>query len=378
MSLKIRELELPSPIVIAPMAGVSTRAFRRIARQFGAGLVCNEMVSDKALHYDSARTKRMLACDEDDHPVSFQIFGHDIDTVVEAAKLLDTETDCDIIDFNMGCPVTKVIKAKAGSYLMKDIDYAKELVTAIVQNVKKPVTVKMRLGFDANSINCVEMAKAMEEAGASAITLHARTRAQMYEGEADWSWIKKVKDAVNIPVIGNGDVKSVEDAIRMMDETGCDGVMIGRGVVGNPFLIRECADYFSGEHHTFDLSMRMQACRDHAKYLCEDLDEKIALSQMRGLASWYLKGLPASRLYKDRLSKIRTYAELDEILTEYEDLLNREYFGPDGRLKMHASEEEQQKAEPEAEAAEKTETEPVAKTETVTAPQSGSEPAGTC
>lgn len=321
MSLKIRELELPSPIVIAPMAGVSTRAFRRIAREFGAGLVCNEMVSDKALHFDSPRTRRMLACDKDDHPVSFQVFGHDIDTVVEAAKLLDTQTDCDIIDFNMGCPVNKVIKAKAGSYLMKDIDYAKMLVKAIVDNVSKPVTVKMRLGFDSDSINCVEMAKAMEEAGVSAITLHARTRSQMYEGKADWSWIKKVKDAVNVPVIGNGDVRSVQDALDMMEQTGCDGVMIGRGVVGNPFLIRECADLYTGEHHTFDLSTRMDACRRHARYLCEDLSEKVALSQMRGLASWYLKGLPGSRLYKDRLSKINTYDELDAILSDYEAFL---------------------------------------------------------
>lgn len=321
MSLKIREISLPSPVVIAPMAGVSTRAFRTIARQFGAGLVCNEMVSDKALYYDSTRTRRMLKSDENDHPVSFQIFGHDKDTILNAARILDEETDCDIIDFNMGCPVNKVIKAKAGSYLMKDIDYAYDLVKDLVASVKKPVTVKMRLGVDADHINCVEMAQAMEKAGVSAITLHARTRAQMYEGKADWSWIKKVKDAVSIPVIGNGDVTSVEDMVRMMDETGCDGVMIGRGIVGNPFLIQECVDYFTGEHHTFELEQRFAACKLHAKLLCEDLDERVALSQMRGLASWYLKGLPKSHEYKDRLSKIRTYDELVTILDEYQKLI---------------------------------------------------------
>ena len=174
--IKIGNVEIENPVVIAPMAGISNIAFRRIAKRFGAGLVCNEMVSDKALYYDSLKTKQMCAIDENEHPVSFQLFGHDIDTVVYAAKYLDTQTDCDIIDFNMGCPVNKVIKAQAGSFLMKDIDYAKELVSNIVQNVNKPVTVKMRLGFDTYHINCVEMAKAMESVGVSAVAVHGRTR----------------------------------------------------------------------------------------------------------------------------------------------------------------------------------------------------------
>lgn len=259
----------------------------------------------------------MCLTSPDEHPVSFQVFGHDIESVVYAAKYLDTETDCDIIDINMGCPVTKVIKAKAGSYLMTEPEHAAKLVKAVVDAVKKPVTVKMRIGFDADHINCVELAKACEEAGVSAIAVHGRTKTQMYEGKADWSWIKKVKEAVSIPVIGNGDIRSVEDMKRMMEETGCDAVMIGRGIVGNPFLIQECADYFTGEHHEFTLEMRMDSLRKHADLLVEDAGERNAMSQLRGIAGWYFKGLPASRSFKERLSSLKTRAQLDEIIDEF-------------------------------------------------------------
>lgn len=315
--IKIGNVELDNPVVIAPMAGISNIAFRRIAKRFGAGLVCNEMVSDKALFYDSLKTKQMCVTDPNEHPVSFQVFGHDIDTVVYAAKYLDTQTDCDIIDFNMGCPVNKVIKAQAGSFLMKDIDYAKELVSNIVENVHKPVTVKMRLGYDLNHINCVEMAQAMESVGVKAVAIHGRTRNQMYEGHADWSYIKKVKEAVSIPVIGNGDVRSVEDFHRMMDETGCDAVMLGRGIVGNPFLIQECVDAFTGQTHSFSMEDRIEICMDHAKGLVDAKGEKVAIREMRGLASWYLKGLPSSRAFKNEMSQMNTLEDLEKILYKF-------------------------------------------------------------
>lgn len=343
----IRDIEIKVPVIVAPMAGISTRAFRAVARDFGAGLVCNEMVSDKALFYGSNRTEQMCRTSETEHPVSFQVFGHDADSVVYAAKYLDTQTDCDIIDINMGCPVTKVIKAKAGSYLMKDVDYAADLVKAVVEAVEKPVTVKMRIGFDEDHINCVELAKAVEKAGASAIAVHGRTKTQMYEGKADWSWIKKVKEAVNIPVIGNGDIRSVEDMVKMMEETGCDAVMIGRGIVGNPFLIQECADYFTGEHHEFTLQMRMDALRKHMRLLVEDAGEKNAMSQMRGLAGWYFKGLPASRSFKQRISSLNHPEELEAIIEEFMEASARQEELREAYQEAHSGSEAEDRSEAE-------------------------------
>lgn len=324
---KIRDVEIANQVVIAPMAGISNMAFRSICKKFGAGLICAEMVSDKALFYDNVKTLHMTQVSDEEHPMSLQIFGHDIESMVYAAKLLDTQTNCDIIDINMGCPVTKVIKANAGSALMKDEEHAEKLVAAIVQAVKKPVTVKIRAGFDVDHMNAVSLAKRLERAGASAIAVHGRTKTQMYEGKADWDIIRQVKKAVSIPVIGNGDIKSVEDIERMLKETNCDAVMIGRGILGDPWLIKNCVDYLENKDNYQEVSWqeKFELAKEHAQKLCALKGEYVGIREMRGHAVWYIKGLPSSHTVKDKLSKITSYDEMVGILDQYqESLLNYE------------------------------------------------------
>lgn len=322
-SWKIRDIVIDNPIVVAPMAGISNMAFRIICKEFGAGLIYTEMVSDKALFYQNVKTLGMTQVESQEHPITMQLFGHDIESMVFAAKLLDTQTECDIIDINMGCPVNKIIKSDAGSALIKDMDHAVKLAESIVQAVKKPVTVKMRIGWDLDHINCVELAKRLENVGVSAIAVHGRTRKQMYEGKADWSYIKLVKDAVSIPVIGNGDILKVEDAKRMMDETGCDAVMIGRGVLGDPWLIKECVSYLTTGSYPLevDISEKFSYARKHALRLCDLKGEKVGMKEMRGHAAWYVKGLKNCHQLKNQLSQMNTYDEFDSLLLEYE----REY-----------------------------------------------------
>ena len=323
LSWQIGDVHIPNRLVIAPMAGVSNIAFRSICKRFGAGLVCAEMVSDKALYYENEKTLHMTQVMADEHPMSLQIFGYDIESMVYAAKLLDTQTACDIIDINMGCPVNKVIKAKAGSSLMREPEYAQTLVAEIVKAVKKPVSVKFRSGFDAQHINAVDFAKRMESAGASALCVHGRTRAQMYEGKADWDIIAQVKQAVQIPVIGNGDVRSTADMVRMFEQTKVDAVAIGRGVLGDPWLIRQCAHYLeTGEMlPDADAGERFAIAREHAKRLIALKGETIAMKEMRGHGAWYIKGLPGSHPIKEQLARVETYAQFDDILKAYADAI---------------------------------------------------------
>ena len=321
---KIGNIELKNNVVLAPMAGVCNSAFRKIIKQMGCGLIYAEMVSDKAISYDNQKTIDMLYMEEEERPIAQQIFGSDVDSFVKAAKKICEIMHPDIIDINMGCPVPKVaLKAQAGSYLLKNPSKIKEIVSSVVKAVNVPVTVKIRSGWDSNSINAPEVAKICQEAGASAITIHGRTRSQGYSGTVDLDIIKKVKEAVSIPVIGNGEIKSVEDAKRMLDYTKCDAIMIGRGVLGNPWLIKEIIAYLDNkvilDPPTYKEKIAM--CYKHLDYLLKIKNEKVAVLEMRSHISWYLKGIPNSTSVKEACFKATTKKELIEILDNFSKTL---------------------------------------------------------
>ncbi|HPZ23425.1 MAG TPA: tRNA dihydrouridine synthase DusB [Bacilli bacterium] len=322
---KIGNVEIKNQIVLAPMAGISNTSYRKIIKSMGAGLIYAEMVSDKAIVYGNNKTMDLLKMSEEERPIAQQIFGSDIDSFVEAAKKIEETMHPDIIDINMGCPVPKIaIKSQAGSALLKSPERIYDIVKAVVESVSVPVTIKIRLGWDENSINCVEVAKLAEKAGAKAITLHARTRAQGYSGHADWSYIKKVKESVSIPVIGNGDVTSCYLAKKMIDETKCDAVMIGRGVLGNPWLIKECVDYLQDGTLPREITPqeKIEMLKKHFHLLVQDKDEKIALLEIRSHALWYIKGLPGSASIKNKICSSHSANELFDILEDYLQELN--------------------------------------------------------
>lgn len=314
--LKIGNIEMKNPVVLAPMAGICNSAFRLTVKEFGAGLVCAEMISDKGIVMKNEKTMNMLYIDEREKPLSLQIFGGEKDTLVEAAKFVDENTNADIIDINMGCPVPKITKCDAGAKWLLDPDKIYEMVSAVTAAVSKPVTVKMRMGWDDDHIYAVRNAQAVESAGGKAVALHGRTRVQMYEGQANWDIIKEVKQNISIPLIGNGDVQTPQDAKRMLEETGVDGVMIGRAALGNPWMIYRTVKYLETGQLMDEPSVRekIDVCILHLDRLIALKSEYIAVREMRKHAAWYLKGIRGNGKARNAVNECNTREELVTLL----------------------------------------------------------------
>ena len=317
MSLTIGNVKLDNPYILAPMAGVTDLPFRLLCKEQGAGLLCMEMISAKALQYKNKNTKALLSIHPEEYPVSLQLFGSDPEIISRIAHEIE-ELPFQILDINMGCPVPKVVKNGEGSALMKQPKLVYEIVSQTVRAIKKPVTVKIRKGFDDDHVNAVEIAKIIEEAGGAAVAVHGRTREQYYSGKADWDIIRQVKEAVSIPVIGNGDVTSGEKALELRRQTGCDGVMIGRGAQGNPWIFAELLEYEKTGvlPKRPDISVIRETMLRHARLQIEYKGEYLGIREMRKHVAWYTKGLKGSAKLRDEINKVESYEELEKLLNK--------------------------------------------------------------
>lgn len=310
--IKIGNVELNNNILLAPMAGITDRPFRLICEEFNPGLVCTEMISSKGLFYGDKKTDRLLNMKDEKRPIAVQIFGNDIEALKYSASYVSKYAD--IIDINMGCPAPKIVKNGDGSKLLLNLPLIEQIVTEVVKSATVPVTVKIRKGWDSNNVVAVEAAKIIEKSGASAITIHGRTRAEFYSGEADWDIIKQVKESVNIPVIGNGDVRSIEDAKRMFETTGVDAVMIGRGALGNPWIFKQIV---SGKEFEVSNEEKLRVILKHISLEIEEKGEDVAIKEMRKHISWYTKNCKEASKFRERVNKIENREELVDTIKEY-------------------------------------------------------------
>ena len=314
--LKIGNVELENNVFLAPMAGITDNAFRRVCKLYGAGLVCTEMVSSKGLFYNDDKTKLLLDTREEKRPISMQIFGSDTESIAYASKYVSEKAD--ILDINMGCPAPKVVKNGDGSKLLLDLDLVGKITKTAVENSSAPVSVKMRIGWDKNNIVAIDAAKIIEKSGASMLTVHGRTREEYYSGIANWDIIKDVKNSVSIPVIGNGDIKSKEDALKIFEQTGVDGIMVGRAAIGAPWIFEEIISYLKGEEvREISNEEKLDVILKHIEWEVEEKGEDIGIKELRKHMSAYIKNMPNATTMREKINRIETKVELEDCLKEY-------------------------------------------------------------